>query len=537
MPIEIKFQSEIEVELIQSMGGDHMVVAAAKVSTHGSEVLAILDAMRADSSTVTAAQKELLGLKDGQSPAEASYGLINYLMKHRHGTPFEHSAMTFFVRAPLFVWREWHRHRIGFCLSGDSEILLESYGENSGRTLRKRKLADLWRRWHLGVTDRAHTRKAGASGYSLAVAERTRLLPQCRSYTCRVLNEDSQFFELGTPSDIIQSGIKELVTVKTSAGHALKCSRDHRILTRDGWVTAGELRKHDFVAVCGRRSKFAERQVPPSLRRGIGVWTSMQRNRLINEQDICRICGGEFLRSQLILDHRVPVVSDLTKALDTDNLQPICEDCARIKNAGEQALAKRGNIAGSKYVRVIETPVACGEEMTYDISMSGPWHNFVANGIVVHNSYNEESARYKQLDPIFYIPDRERPMMKVDGWKPGKPKFLRCDEDWKYAQLVGGLKNCYVSCYATYENNLALGIDPGLARDCLPVGIFSGCWVTTNPRGLMNFLSLRTHCPDAKFVSYPLYEIEVAAEACEKLFAMGWPLTYKAFVENGRVGP
>lgn len=244
MPTEVKFKSAIDVELIQSMGGDYMVVAAARVSTSGREALQYAQA----------------GLEDGNA------GLINYLMKMRHGTPFEHSSMTFFVSAPIFVWREWHRHRIGF-------------------------------------------------------------------------------------------------------------------------------------------------------------------------------------------------------------------------------------------------------------------------------SYNETSARYKQLEPVFYLPDRERPMMKVDGWKPGRPRFLRCDDDAKYERLIERLTRDYSQCYADYEANLEDGFDPGLARDCLPVGIFSDCWVTTNPRALMSFLSLRTHCPDAKFVSYPLYEIEVAADACEQIFKAGWPLTHKAFVENGRVAP
>lgn len=39
--------------------------------------------------------------------------LINFLMKNRHGTPFEHNAFTFDVKAPIFVIREWQRHRIG----------------------------------------------------------------------------------------------------------------------------------------------------------------------------------------------------------------------------------------------------------------------------------------------------------------------------------------------------------------------------------------------------------------------------------------
>jgi thymidylate synthase (FAD) len=39
-------------------------------------------------------------------------GLISFLMKNRHGTPFEHNSFRFHVKAPLFVFREWQRHRI-----------------------------------------------------------------------------------------------------------------------------------------------------------------------------------------------------------------------------------------------------------------------------------------------------------------------------------------------------------------------------------------------------------------------------------------
>lgn len=241
---EMKFKSTVDVTQVQSMGGDHMVVAAAKVATTGTDAMAFASVASDD-----------------------NFGLINYLMKHRHGTPFEHGAVTFFVHAPIFVWREWHRHRIGF-------------------------------------------------------------------------------------------------------------------------------------------------------------------------------------------------------------------------------------------------------------------------------SYNEESGRYKQLEPCFYLPDRERPMMKVDGWKPGRPKFLRCEDDRVYLELRQNLRESYQHSYRAYEANLALNVDPGLARDCLPVGIYSGCWVTCNPRSLMAFLSLRTCEPEAaKFVSYPLWEIELAARACEKMFAEAYPLTYRAWQENGRVAP
>jgi thymidylate synthase (FAD) len=44
---------------------------------------------------------------------EADEGLIRFLMRDRHGTPFEHNAFRFHIRCPIFVAREWFRHRVG----------------------------------------------------------------------------------------------------------------------------------------------------------------------------------------------------------------------------------------------------------------------------------------------------------------------------------------------------------------------------------------------------------------------------------------
>ena len=44
---------------------------------------------------------------------ESDEGLIRFLMRERHGTPFEHGYFRFHIRAPIFVVREWFRHRVG----------------------------------------------------------------------------------------------------------------------------------------------------------------------------------------------------------------------------------------------------------------------------------------------------------------------------------------------------------------------------------------------------------------------------------------
>lgn len=77
------------VTLIDTMGDDLRVVNAARVSY--------------------AKRSELVD--DTLSDADA--GLIRYLARNRHGTPFEHVVFTFHVRCNLGVAREWFRHRIG----------------------------------------------------------------------------------------------------------------------------------------------------------------------------------------------------------------------------------------------------------------------------------------------------------------------------------------------------------------------------------------------------------------------------------------
>jgi thymidylate synthase (FAD) len=95
---EVEFSSEINVQLVRVLADDATVVSAARVSTQGEEILGYATA------------------------PEANEGLIKFLMRNRHGTPFEHNQFTFFVEAPIFVFREFHRHRIGW-----------SYNEESGR--------------------------------------------------------------------------------------------------------------------------------------------------------------------------------------------------------------------------------------------------------------------------------------------------------------------------------------------------------------------------------------------------------------------
>lgn len=151
-------------------------------------------------------------------------------------------------------------------------------------------------------------------------------------------------------------------------------------------------------------------------------------------------------------------------------------------------------------------------------------------------SYNEESARYSQLEPEFWVPAKDRNIIPVDGFKAARPQFragTHAEYEWLIKDMIEGYKNAY----GRYQRRIDRGIAKEVARAGLPFGIYSSCWVTCNCRSLMHFLSLRTSEPTAKFPSYPQYEIEQAARIAEQVFSLGWPLTHAAYCENGRVAP
>jgi thymidylate synthase (FAD) len=149
-------------------------------------------------------------------------------------------------------------------------------------------------------------------------------------------------------------------------------------------------------------------------------------------------------------------------------------------------------------------------------------------------SYNEESGRYRVSEPVFYAPDEERRLIQVG--KPGAYVFeAGSDEQYQIARKEY-VETCTQS-YHAYQRMLDAGIAREVARGVLPVTIYSSAYVTMNSRGLMHFLSLRLKSDDAKFPSYPQREIEMVAEKYEAIFGDLMPITYRSFVENGRVSP
>lgn len=149
-------------------------------------------------------------------------------------------------------------------------------------------------------------------------------------------------------------------------------------------------------------------------------------------------------------------------------------------------------------------------------------------------SYNEESGRYKQLDPVFHIPGPDRPL--VNAGTSARPQMVPGTYE-QYDKLRRRMQTQYGQAYEIYLESLADGVAKEVAREVLPVGIFSTMYATANLRSIFSFLSLRIHNPEAVFVSYPQYEIQQAAKQIEYITAQLFPIAHDCFHANGRVAP
>jgi thymidylate synthase (FAD) len=186
---------------------------------------------------------------------------------------------------------------------------------------------------------------------------------------------------------------------------------------------------------------------------------------------------------------------------------------------------------GTLYVRRNGYPVFCGntpfEHNAFRFHVRCPL--FVAREWFRHRigSFNEESARYHELEGDFYVPALEDIRSQVG--KPGAYTFEPV-EPAVAERVRADLGSHYEQAYRLYRDLIHRGLAKELARSVLPMGTFTQFYWTVNARSLMNFLSLRA-------ADTAQLEIRRYAEAIETVFAELMPVTYEAFVANGRVAP
>jgi thymidylate synthase ThyX len=317
---------------------------------------------------------------DSANPAETNQNLsrvregnAEYLantLRQGHGSIFEHTVINVIFRDVSRVFtHELVRHRAGcaYCLAGDAVVY-------SGSKQRG-KFDGVKRRWTM---KQLYEKTLDYHGRS-----RLKLI------TVRCFDGDR--FVAARLAGVFQSGEKDIFRVTLGSGKSIRCSKDHLFLTEDGWRPCRELGPGARLATNGRRfipederQRIAERMTGAGNHRWQGDDASRRAGylralKLYPDLPPCEDCGSSVRVQRHHID-RNPLNNERS------NLEFLCEKCHHKRHDGEP-----GKFLTVKWDEIISI-TSDGHEMTYDIEVDHPAHNFVASGIVTHNS--QESMRF-----------------------------------------------------------------------------------------------------------------------------------------------
>ena len=506
---------------------------------------------------------------------------VGNLINQGHGSVLEHAVWDLLLTGvSRSLTHELVRHRAGtgFCLAGDTLIYSDHMWGTRRSGIAKRRIADIYE-----MTKTPHGRS------------RLKLL------RLRCLDEETGVFITGKVQQVICSGLKPVFRVDLKDGKSITCTKEHRFLTRDGWMPLEEVVDglsvtQNGLAVYGRddaeimvngvpaykdRDWLHEQYVVKNLeqeaiaklagvshhtirawvrRQGLqkpmGSWTkgrapwnkakrykagwshSSEAKALFRRQKLgannpqwrggitpralvirrgmkdlrprvfardnyqCRLCG--IVSKQLDAHHILPIWARPDLALDMNNLVTLCRPCHKQKvntheeDFIEQFGAKRidlGDRPRPKVKRVRQVtahpvPITAityvGEKMTYDIEMEGPNHNFVANGVITHNS--QLSQRYVDESTADFV----------------EPGIIAGDPDlhaiWQrsveashaaYKELVAALAQKVQQEHGDLKRTQRLKMAKEAARSVLPNATETKMLFSANARALRWIITLR----------------------------------------------
>ncbi len=556
----------------------------------------VIDYLGDDAAIVQAAR---VSYGKGTKRVSEDRGLIRYLMRHHHTTPFEMCELKLHCKLPIFVARQWVRHRTA-CLTGDTILSFDLPGarHRGGRHHYSVTLERFHRRWHDGLQVRRGTHKPSfvarvepgrvydipalarlvgrreetlrnmiRDGYLRAKRVRSRILVRgedwhswaCRrpsvtvpmrerlaSMQLRMCNEETGAIEHTRVVDVWATGVKPVFKVRLENGYEIRMTRDHRCLTERGWMTLAEATglhaRHDGgVTWNGDAPAFAVNGAAPHRS---ADWLAAQRARGLDVSQIALAAGVSYhtIRKSL-RDHGLQFstaersrLSGLVQRGQRRTLRRrpwTAEFRERVRQA--RSIAKtlpEPRRLWRTFSRVQSIEYA-GEEETYDLAVCGPFHNFVANGFIVHNSVNEYSGRYSILDREFYVPSGEALAAQSSQNRQGRAESLPAGRAAAVLQL---LKDDAARCYGHYQELLNEDDagrplrpgEPGLARELarinLPISLYTQWYWKIDLHNLLHFLELRAD-PHAQ------EEIRAYAFVIGDVVQRWVPLAWEAFVD------
>ena len=414
------------------------------VLDHG--FVALVDYMGTDDSVERAAR---VSYGYGTRKVSATRGLIRYLRRHLHTTPSEMVEFKFHCAMPMFVARQWVRHRTA-CLAEGTEVYFDLPGAEARgrrRQLHKLPVQEIWRRFQ---PTRNRTRP-DKQGNPFSRRDRVKQMKLWQ------VNEDTLAFQHTRIVDAYRNGVKPVFRMVLEDGKSIEATADHRFLFAGGWDT---LRGATGVRETGGRA----------------VWRH----------------GDYFVH-----------VNGAAEKLDWDRIR-----------------------YRTKLVRIARFEYA-GERETYDLEVEGPHHNFVANGIVTHNSVNEYSGRYSLMPLLFYSPEHDQFSLQSatsnQGRAPGSvsPEF--------YREAIRRWEDVRARAAGDYGWLVGENVARELARIDLPLSTYTQWYWKIDLHNLLHFLTLRVD-------DHAQWEIQEFGRVMAGMVKRVAPLSYEAWIDYQVMG-
>ena len=279
------------------------------------------------------------------------------------------------------------------CLAWDTFIQYEITHSDGDLTILGVTIESLYRRFH-GIS------RPGGRG-------RRPVVDPTDVFTAPCMNDEGRIFH-NRIVDVVDTGRKPVIQVQTATGITLRATAEHKFFTGSGYKALGELNPGDQVWIHNQtpfmvapedrtvspRPTVMVKHHPNGHDKFVGPYRyrRLQRSHVayeaaLNHLDydayIKRLNAGEldglrFLDPGMHIRH----VDENWTNDDPSNLVPITPQAHGIHHSRENHNNLRFMVVPDEIVSL--TP--CGEQQTYDIRMESPHNNYIANGIVVHNS-------------------------------------------------------------------------------------------------------------------------------------------------------
>jgi len=595
------------------------------VLDHG--FVALIDYMGTDDSIERAAR---VSYGYGTRKQSQTRGLIRYLRRHLHTTPSEMVEFKFHCAMPIFVARQWIRHRTA-CLAEGTEIYFDLPGgiRRRGNQLYKLSIEEIWQRFQ---PTRNHTRPDRQRN---PFFKRDRL----RAMRLRQANEETLQIQHTHIRDVFRNGPKPVFRMVLADGKQIEATADHRFMFSDGWQTLREAvglhekankavwnsgdhyvhvngtdvsvppihRDKEWLAARylddsaridemateagvsyhtirkwlrihglqksyrwaaghrpwnkGKRYELGPRELSDSWvrsnlrarsgtasnfwrggkstdREGIGRWTTQRAVKIHRRNGwTCQLCLRRA--RELHCHHVVPVWADPKLARDEGNLTTLCAECHREISGKELEVVERlggtaartsweprprrpwNKLTVTKLVRIDRFEYA-GVKETYDLEVEGPNHNFVANGIVTHNSVNEYSGRYSLMPLLFYRPEQTQVAVQSGANRQGRQVEGVSDDVYRLA--VERWEEARAAAADAYEWLLAEDVARELARIDLPLSTYTQWYWKIDLHNLIHFLTLRVD-------PHSQWEIQQFGRVMAGMLKRVAPLSYEAWID------